>query len=28
VNLDRLPDGGAWLQPFRPLRSLLHNTRD
>ena len=28
VNLDRLPNGGAWLQPFRPLRSLLHNTRD
>ena len=23
VNLDRLPDDGAWLQPFRPLSSLL-----
>lgn len=22
VNLDNLPDGGAWLQPFRPIRSL------
>ena len=28
VNLDKLPEGGAWLQPFRPLKSLLHNTRD
>ncbi|WP_296203451.1 NYN domain-containing protein [uncultured Corynebacterium sp.] len=23
VNLDNLPDGGAWLQPFRPLSALL-----
>lgn len=23
IDLDRLPDGGAWLQPFRPLTSLL-----
>ena len=23
VNLDQLPDEGAWLQPFRPLTSLL-----
>lgn len=22
VNLDNLPDGGAWLQPFRPLTAL------
>ncbi|WP_291313933.1 NYN domain-containing protein [Corynebacterium sp. UBA2622] len=28
VNLDRLPEEGAWLQPFRPLSSLLYNTRD
>ena len=28
VNLDRLPEEGAWLQPFRPLSSLLHNTRE
>lgn len=28
VNLDALPEGGAWLQPFRPLKSLLRNTRD
>lgn len=27
VNLDQLPEEGAWLQPFRPLTSLLHNTR-
>lgn len=27
INLDKLPEGGAWLQPFRPLASLLHNTR-
>lgn len=25
VNLDHLPDGGAWMQPFRPLSALLHN---
>lgn len=23
INLDQLPDEGAWLQPFRPLTSLL-----
>lgn len=23
INLDNLPEGGAWLQPFRPLSSLL-----
>ena len=23
VSLDHLPEGGAWLQPFRPLASLL-----
>lgn len=23
IDLDRLPDDGAWLQPFRPLTSLL-----
>ncbi|WP_448856381.1 NYN domain-containing protein [Corynebacterium camporealensis] len=23
VNLDNLPEGGAWLQPFRPLSALL-----
>ena len=28
VNLDQLPDEGAWLQPFRPLKSLLTSTRD
>ncbi|QYH19124.1 NYN domain-containing protein [Corynebacterium aquatimens] len=28
VNLDALPEGGAWLQPFRPLVSLLSNTRE
>ena len=28
VHLDALPEGGAWLQPFRPLKSLLRNTRD
>ncbi|MHA2789991.1 NYN domain-containing protein [Corynebacterium sp. S7] len=27
ISLDQLPDEGAWLQPFRPLRALLHNTR-
>ena len=25
VNLDNLPEGGAWLQPFRPLAALLNN---
>lgn len=25
VSLDNLPDSGAWLQPFRPLSSLLPN---
>ncbi len=25
VSLDHLPDGGAWLQPFRPLTALLSN---
>lgn len=28
VNLDQLPEGGAWLQPFRPLASLLTSNRD
>ena len=28
VNLDQLPEGGAWLQPFRPLKSLLNSIRD
>ncbi|MDY5785077.1 MULTISPECIES: NYN domain-containing protein [unclassified Corynebacterium] len=28
INLDQLPEEGAWLQPFRPLTSLLHNTRE
>lgn len=28
VNLDQLPEGGAWLQPFRPLASLLTGNRD
>ncbi|WIM67498.1 NYN domain-containing protein [Corynebacterium breve] len=27
INLDHLPEEGAWLQPFRPLTALLHNTR-
>lgn len=27
INLDALPDEGAWLQPFRPLSSLLHYHR-
>ncbi|SER93682.1 NYN domain-containing protein [Corynebacterium cystitidis] len=27
INLDQLPDDGAWLQPFRPLTALLNNTR-
>ena len=25
INLDQLPEDGAWLQPFRPLSSLLTN---
>lgn len=25
INLDQLPEGGAWMQPFRPLSALLHN---
>ena len=25
VNLDQLPDDGAWLQPFRPLSALIKN---
>ncbi|MEY8196806.1 NYN domain-containing protein [Corynebacterium pseudotuberculosis] len=25
VSLDKLPDEGAWLQPFRPLTALLSN---
>lgn len=25
INLDNLPDDGAWLQPFRPLTSLLNS---
>ena len=28
VNLDQLPEGGAWLQPFRPLASSLTGNRD
>lgn len=28
ISLDQLPDNGAWLQPFRPLAALLHNTRE
>lgn len=28
VSLDQLPEGGAWLQPFRPLTALLSNTRE
>ena len=27
VNLDQLPEEGAWLQPFRPLTALLHSSR-
>lgn len=27
VNLDQLPEEGAWLQPFRPLKSLTRGTR-
>lgn len=25
INLDQLPENGAWLQPFRPLSALLSN---
>lgn len=25
INLDQLPDEGAWLQPFRPLTALLNS---
>lgn len=25
INLDQLPDEGAWLQPFRPLTTLLNS---
>ena len=25
INLDQLPDEGAWLQPFRPLNALLNS---
>ncbi|MGX1738190.1 NYN domain-containing protein [Corynebacterium flavescens] len=25
INLDNLPEGGAWLQPFRPLAELLNH---
>lgn len=25
INLDQLPEGGAWMQPFRPLSALLQN---
>ena len=25
IGLDSLPEQGAWLQPFRPLSSLLHS---
>ncbi|QDZ41948.1 NYN domain-containing protein [Corynebacterium sp. sy039] len=28
VNLDSLPDEGAWLQPFRPLSALISNKQD
>jgi uncharacterized protein len=27
ITLDSLPDGGAWLPPFRSLRSLLESRR-
>ena len=27
INLDQLPDDGAWLQPFRPLSALVTNSR-
>ena len=27
ITLDSLPDGGAWLPPFRSLRSLLEPRR-
>ena len=28
VNLDRLPDDGAWLQPYRSLRSVKSSHHD
>lgn len=28
ISLDSLPEQGAWLQPFRPLTSLLNPRRD
>ncbi len=28
VHLDKLPEEGAWLQPFRPLKALVHNPKD
>ena len=28
MDLEHLPSGGAWLQPFRPLRALLHRATD
>ncbi|WJZ03855.1 NYN domain-containing protein [Corynebacterium freiburgense] len=28
VSLDSLPEGGAWLQPFRPLSALLSGRKD
>ncbi|QPK83121.1 NYN domain-containing protein [Corynebacterium qintianiae] len=27
INLDQLPEEGAWLQPFRPLSALLNSSR-
>ena len=27
ISLDSLPDGGAWLPPFRSLKSLLEARR-
>lgn len=28
IDLEHLPRGGAWLQPFRPLRALLNRSTD
>lgn len=28
IDLEHLPSGGAWLQPFRPLRALLNRSTD
>ena len=28
ISLDSLPEGGAWLQPFRPLSALLSGRKD